>query len=394
MRAAMPRLALAVAALCATSFSAASAAETIGVTAAVKGRAALVTGTEAPRAAGSGTEVRLNDRVQTGAESALQLLLRDQTTFTVGANSDLVIDRFVYDPNASTGAILASVSKGAFRYVSGQVAKSGPDNVKIKLPQGMLGVRGTTLQGAAQADGSWSIFNTGAKSGNNAGERASVATFNGQEIKSGFKAQISAAGGLTISKISQAELQQLQGSTKAASTQGAQSGGQAQQGGRRTSDSGVNAGQASGQNEAKQTEDAKLEAGAREAQDDLTDDAEDDEPIDDIAGFFDPDAFIEKWSNLPSVGTAAYDEAGVPVYACASCFGATVKDVLRDFSLLDGPEVGSFDVSASVNFAARQITVNVTNIVTTFGVSGTAGAAPANFDTAGQAFAPGILLNA
>jgi hypothetical protein len=43
--------------------------------------------------------VILNDEVRTAKASWLQILLLDKTTFTVGADARVVIDRFVYDPN-------------------------------------------------------------------------------------------------------------------------------------------------------------------------------------------------------------------------------------------------------------------------------------------------------
>src|SRR6478735_12023165 len=40
------------------------------------------------------------DQVDTGKKSQLQILLLDRSTFGIGANARVTIDRFVYDPNA------------------------------------------------------------------------------------------------------------------------------------------------------------------------------------------------------------------------------------------------------------------------------------------------------
>src|SRR4051794_10246228 len=53
--------------------------------------------------------VALADQVRTGSASRLQLLLLDRSKFSVGANAQLTIDRFVYDP--SGGSLTASISK-------------------------------------------------------------------------------------------------------------------------------------------------------------------------------------------------------------------------------------------------------------------------------------------
>jgi len=88
--------------------------------------------------------VALADQVQTGAASRLQLLLLDQSKFTVGPNARLTIDRFVYDPNG--GALSATVAKGAFRFMSG---RAGPNKrATINSPSASIGIRGTLIDGA------------------------------------------------------------------------------------------------------------------------------------------------------------------------------------------------------------------------------------------------------
>ena len=65
----------------------------------------------------------------------------DGSTFTVGPGSSLVIDKFVYNPGTGKGALVASFSKGALRFVGGKLSKNEP-GVKVKTPAGALTVRG------------------------------------------------------------------------------------------------------------------------------------------------------------------------------------------------------------------------------------------------------------
>lgn len=88
--------------------------------------------------------VALADAVRTGDYSRLQLLLLDKTKFTVGANAELTIDKFVYDPNGG-GSFSATVSKGAFRFMSGR--SKGSKDSSIKSPAATIGIRGTLLDG-------------------------------------------------------------------------------------------------------------------------------------------------------------------------------------------------------------------------------------------------------
>jgi len=89
-----------------------------------------------------GTDVLSMDTVltQNGATS-IQFL--DETRVDVTAHSKLIIDEFVYDPNAKTGALSLKTSLGTVRYASGQIAKNSRQNVKIKTPTAVIGVRGT-----------------------------------------------------------------------------------------------------------------------------------------------------------------------------------------------------------------------------------------------------------
>ena len=143
----MKRIELAIAAilLSSTSFGPALAVEQAGVTAAVRGEVNLdpVTG-EAAHAARSGEEVFLGDGISSGDASGMQLMLLDETIFTVGANTELTIDDFVYDPATGAGQMSASLTKGLFRFVAGSIAQGDPDDMTISLPTGTIGIRGTT----------------------------------------------------------------------------------------------------------------------------------------------------------------------------------------------------------------------------------------------------------
>ena len=91
-----------------------------------------------------GKSIFFNERIATTTSGLVQVLLVDGSTFTVGPDSDLVIDKFVYDPNKGTGQIAASFSKGVMRFVGGKISKS--DNaVTINTPAGAMAVRGCII---------------------------------------------------------------------------------------------------------------------------------------------------------------------------------------------------------------------------------------------------------
>lgn len=89
--------------------------------------------------------IALGDLIKTGKASQLQVLLLDRSSFSIGANAALRIDRFVYDP-ARGRNLGATVSKGAFRFMSGQ--RSAANSAALSTPVATIGIRGTILDGA------------------------------------------------------------------------------------------------------------------------------------------------------------------------------------------------------------------------------------------------------
>ncbi|MGI9482799.1 MAG: FecR family protein [Hyphomicrobiales bacterium] len=92
--------------------------------------------------------VFIGDAITTKRQSALQVLLLDETIFTVGQSCRLVIDRFVYDPERGNGEVAASVARGAFRFMTGKIGKARPSSVQLKTPASTIGIRGTIAEGA------------------------------------------------------------------------------------------------------------------------------------------------------------------------------------------------------------------------------------------------------
>ena len=70
-----------------------------------------------------GTPVHTNDTVSTGAKARLQVTFRDQTNLTLGENASVVIDRYVFDPDAGIGEATLNTTKGAFRLATGRLSE-------------------------------------------------------------------------------------------------------------------------------------------------------------------------------------------------------------------------------------------------------------------------------
>jgi hypothetical protein len=146
-----------------------------GVSAAVRGEVALTSVvSRETRRPESGEDVFLGDAVATGDESGMQLLLLDESVFTIGEESELVIDRYVYDPDRGAAELSASLLKGGLRFVSGGISRTQPENVELKLPAATIGVRGTIVSTLQTPEGAY-VFLDGPAQDNSAFQREGLA---------------------------------------------------------------------------------------------------------------------------------------------------------------------------------------------------------------------------
>jgi hypothetical protein len=99
-----------------------------------------------------GHEVYTQETVTTPANGSTVMRFHDQTQLQIGANSSVVLDKFVYDPDVDSADASIKFTKGIFRYIAGQ-AKS-EENVKLTTPTTTLTIRGTKFIVQVAGDGS------------------------------------------------------------------------------------------------------------------------------------------------------------------------------------------------------------------------------------------------
>ncbi|CAN5121532.1 hypothetical protein BH10PSE13_BH10PSE13_14990 [soil metagenome] len=90
-----------------------------------------------------GLQLQPGDVLVTGKDGQISLTFIDDTRFSVGPNSRVAVSSFDYDRTKQTGTFLTEVNRGSLGVVSGQIAKSGKDAMKVRTPTSLLGVRGT-----------------------------------------------------------------------------------------------------------------------------------------------------------------------------------------------------------------------------------------------------------
>lgn len=122
----------------------AAAQQRVGVNSAVNAQATGIPPNASPRELVIGQPVIFNEHVTTNPAGQTQILFVDESTMSVGPNSDLVIDRFVYNPATGTGAMTANLARGIFRYIGGKLSKQ-PNAVTITTPAATIGIRGAVV---------------------------------------------------------------------------------------------------------------------------------------------------------------------------------------------------------------------------------------------------------
>ena len=126
------------------SYAVADAAEVAGRVKTTEGTATLISGgTRTP--AKVGASVQMGDVVETGADGSVGNTFRDASRVSVGPNSKMVIDKFVFSPKTDDYGLVTRIQEGTLFYVSGLIAKVAPEKTSVATPDGTIGIRGTRL---------------------------------------------------------------------------------------------------------------------------------------------------------------------------------------------------------------------------------------------------------
>jgi hypothetical protein len=92
------------------------------------------------------TPLNQDDKVVTGPDSAVTIVLADNSVLDLDADSEIEINDYSFndaEPEENTSQI--GVLAGTLRYVSGKIAKDDPTNVSFSAGTSTIGVRGTFI---------------------------------------------------------------------------------------------------------------------------------------------------------------------------------------------------------------------------------------------------------
>jgi hypothetical protein len=148
------RYLLAAALLLTALFTLAAIAQPVGSITRIQGHADSVAG-EAVRPLAVGADVEAGDVLRTGDRARLQVRFADGTKVVLGEDAHLTVEAFAYDGHAGTARL--AVDGGAFLLDSGAIAKLPGRPLTVKLPNAVVGLRGTRFWGGP-LDGPWNLL--------------------------------------------------------------------------------------------------------------------------------------------------------------------------------------------------------------------------------------------
>jgi hypothetical protein len=94
-----------------------------------------------------GAAVYAGERIWTDKGTSVHIQFADQSRFSLGPNTEFVIDKFKYKHGADEDAFHSRVIKGVFRFVSGLIAHGKGRDMKVTARVATIGIRGTQVEG-------------------------------------------------------------------------------------------------------------------------------------------------------------------------------------------------------------------------------------------------------
>ncbi len=119
-----------------------SAMEPAGVIKNITGKASIERDNQIIPAV-EGVKIHAKDILQTGPQASMGVIFRDDSTLSMGPDTRITIDDFLFSPGEGKLSFVSKISKGTAAYLSGQIGKLSPGATRVKTPLAVLGIRGT-----------------------------------------------------------------------------------------------------------------------------------------------------------------------------------------------------------------------------------------------------------
>jgi hypothetical protein len=135
-------------------------AQTVGFVAGTQGDVEIrADGATSWAASSIDQNVSVGDTIRTGPDSAVKILLADETILTLGEDTELKIDEYVIGDAATRDPSALELLRGKARVFVGE-AFGGPTRVEMYTPTAVIGVKGTGFEAYITEDprkGKWTL---------------------------------------------------------------------------------------------------------------------------------------------------------------------------------------------------------------------------------------------
>ncbi|WP_201523386.1 FecR family protein [Aliarcobacter butzleri] len=118
----------------------------IGTVSLVEGKATILRNGQT-LGANIGDKVENKDVISTQVNSKIKITFIDNTIVTIGKESSLNIEEYIFNTSTKEAKTELNVLKGAFHTITGEIGKVNPDKFKLKTKSASIGIRGTEFYG-------------------------------------------------------------------------------------------------------------------------------------------------------------------------------------------------------------------------------------------------------
>lgn len=90
-----------------------------------------------------GDSIYQNDVLHTGTDSAAGIIFEDDTILSLGPQTELTVDEYLFAPEKGGLSMFIRMLKGTASYISGIIGRQSPESVKFQMPEAIIAIRGT-----------------------------------------------------------------------------------------------------------------------------------------------------------------------------------------------------------------------------------------------------------
>ena len=127
------------------------------------------------------------DRLET-SNGRMGVMFRDDTTIRLTEHSNVIIDKFVFDPNPSKSSMALNFVKGTGRFISSKKPRIPKENISIKTNAATIGIRGTDFTITVKESGESLVILLPDENGDSSGEIVVTTAFGSVVLNKPYQA--------------------------------------------------------------------------------------------------------------------------------------------------------------------------------------------------------------